>query len=251
MLDATLNETMALCKLSMVEVPTTDLEGKIGSDWNFGDDACPIPVPDNSYEPYRAMFYRARRAATKQKDPVSYPKKINDTKALDCGRISIDLGSDIFTVVDSDKYDLVKNYTWSVLRRSENLLYAQSSCKILMHRLILGVIGSDRIVDHKDGDGLNNRTSNLRIATYSQNMFNRIKGRGRTSSIYKGVHWSNYHKKWKAQINLDRRRRSLGYFMSEKEAALAYNAAAIDLYGDFAKLNVIGVGCVRIEGGAE
>ncbi|GAA2696364.1 AP2 domain-containing protein [Actinoplanes palleronii] len=94
------------------------------------------------------------------------------------------------------------------------------------------------LVDHINGDGMDNRRANLRPATHSQNNCN--KGSMRTaSSQHKGVSLISRRKSrpWLAQIKKDRRYFYLGYFDSQDDAARAYDAAARELHGEFAHLN--------------
>jgi hypothetical protein len=94
------------------------------------------------------------------------------------------------------------------------------------------------IVDHIDGDSTNNKIENLREATQSQNMMNRSASKS-TKSGYKGVYLVKKSQKWQAYIAINRKNTSLGYFLDRHEAAKAYNKAALELYGKFAKLNTI------------
>ena len=96
---------------------------------------------------------------------------------------------------------------------------------------------SKRCVDHIDGNRTNNNYENLRWATHSENGRNQ-KTQSNTSSVYKGVSFSKPMKKWKGTIMIEKRNRHLGLFQCEKEAAAAYNAAAIEHYKEFARLNV-------------
>lgn len=107
-----------------------------------------------------------------------------------------------------------------------------------MHRLLIPDVPE---VDHKDGDGLNNQRSNLRAATSAQNQANKrsilsVGGRP-ASSRFKGLCWFARHQKWQVNIRVDKKRRFLGYFADEIEAALAYDAAAREAWGEFAWLN--------------
>ena len=87
-------------------------------------------------------------------------------------------------------------------------------------------------VDHINGDRLDNRWSNLRAATLTENMRNRRRERTSTSE-YLGVCWDSSAAKWRAQIGS----RYIGSFVCEIEAAKAYDAAAIHVYGEFANPN--------------
>ena len=105
---------------------------------------------------------------------------------------------------------------------------------ILMHRVILGLKQGDGLkVDHINGDGLDNRRENLRLATTSQNMHNR--GPLVTSSTEaKGVWWEAGRKRWRARIVVEGKRHNLGSFSSQEEAATAYAEAAKRMLGNFA-----------------
>ena len=108
--------------------------------------------------------------------------------------------------------------------------------KIYLHRLIMNTpTGMD--TDHINGDKLDNRRENLRITTRSQNSMNQKKTRG--ASKYKGVNWHNQRGYWKAEIKLNGKKKHLGVFLSELEAAEAYNLAAIEKFGKFAKINTL------------
>ena len=93
-------------------------------------------------------------------------------------------------------------------------------------------------VDHKDGDSLNNRRSNLRLCNNQQNQFNSKKQMD-TLSKYKGVSMTNRPKSYRSSICVNGKSKSLGYFYTEEEAALSYNEAAIKYFGVFARLNRI------------
>ena len=95
-------------------------------------------------------------------------------------------------------------------------------------------------VDHIDGNRANNNYENLRFATYAENSQNRKKltNTTNTTSIYKGVCFKPASKKWNARININKKEKFLGSYESEEEAAKAYNEAAVELFTDFAKLNI-------------
>lgn len=105
--------------------------------------------------------------------------------------------------------------------------------KVKMHRVIMGFGPDGPHVDHIDGDGLNNRRSNLRPATRSQNrVHSRPSG---STSKFKGV-THDVHR-WRARIRVDGKLLTLGSFMTEEEAARAYDRGAIEHHGEFAWLN--------------
>lgn len=109
--------------------------------------------------------------------------------------------------------------------------------QLLMHRFIMNP-SKGLVVDHYNGNTLDNRKCNLRVCTYSQNRMNSVKTIYNKSG-YKGVHWHKLGKKWVAKIELNKTKHYLGLFYDIKEAAKAYNDAAIKFYGEFAKLNKI------------
>ncbi len=102
------------------------------------------------------------------------------------------------------------------------------------------------LIDHRNGDKLDNRRHNLRLATRKDNEANKKKRRtqagGKTSSKYKGVSYMTDKKRskpWRCIITADKKRRALGCYATEEEAALVYNEAAKETFGEFALLNVI------------
>lgn len=92
------------------------------------------------------------------------------------------------------------------------------------------------LIDHRNLDPADNRLDNLREATKGQNGANRVPKAGATSK-YLGVGWHKGAEKWKAAISTGNASRHLGLFVSEVAAALAYDMAAMELHGDFARLN--------------
>lgn len=105
-----------------------------------------------------------------------------------------------------------------------------------MHRLIIGAREGE-YVDHINGNGLDNRRSNLRIATAMTNQQNR-KLQKNNKSGYKGVSWDNTNRAWICQIRVNKRSKFLGYFKDAQEAGKAYDVAAEKYFGKFAKLNI-------------
>lgn len=111
---------------------------------------------------------------------------------------------------------------------------------VALASIILGTPSG--IVDHVNRDPLDNRRSNLRIATPSQNQANRTKDFARKglTSQYKGVCWHRKDRKWHARIYQNNKAIHLGAFFNETDAARAYDAAALKIYGEFAVLNLAG-----------
>lgn len=144
-----------------------------------------------------------------------------------------------FAKVDDLDFDALNAFRWHITG-DENRKYAQRSYRkngkrfnSRMHREILGLKNPYQYGDHKDGDGLNNQRSNIRKCSNAQNQMNcsaRKKG-------YKGVH--AHGKKWRAYIKKNQKSMNLGTFNTEIEAAKAYNEAATQLFGEFARLNTL------------
>jgi len=175
-------------------------------------------------------------------NPFCYPsgmQDINETRE-DGADVYITLTQGQVTVVDKDVYDRdLKNYTWHAHWRG-NAFYAarkEYGNTISMHRQILQVPdGLDG--DHIDMNTLNNRKTNLRVSTRSQNVANSNK-RSNNTSGFKGVKWNATSRAWGAHLGLNNARLFLGYFNTPAEAAQAYNSAAKEHFGEFARLNEI------------
>jgi hypothetical protein len=105
-----------------------------------------------------------------------------------------------------------------------------------LERIINRTLKSDELCDHIDGNPLNNRRSNLRISTKSENARNRGKTKRNTSG-HKGVYWNHQRSNWRAAIVVNYHKISLGSFSDVEEAAQAYRAAAIKYHGEFAKID--------------
>jgi hypothetical protein len=143
-------------------------------------------------------------------------------------------------IVDDADFDWLRQWEWS--KHASGYAWrgykGDSGMKFeYMHRAILGAV-SGVSIDHKNGNKLDNRRVNLRVATTSQNCQNRPKPKHNTSG-FKGVSWNNMAKKWVSAITRSGDVNYLGSFSCPIEAALAYNRAAIRLYGEFARLNEI------------
>jgi hypothetical protein len=145
-------------------------------------------------------------------------------------------------IVDDDDFDRLSQWKWSAhgegyAMRGEHIGNRKYKY-FTMHREIIGAKKGE-IVDHINGNKLDNRKENLRIANRSQNATN-SKHR-KNESGYRGVCMDKRRWLWKAEIRVGEGKRSfLGYYDNKLEAARAYNEAAIKYHGEFAKLNELG-----------
>jgi len=142
-----------------------------------------------------------------------------------------------YAIVDAEDYERVSRYKWC-LSRTRGQLYAQRRTggkTVRMHQFIMNP-PKGMVVDHIDGNGLNNRRSNLRICTRPENTRNR-RPNPNTSTGYKGVWRDKRTGRYWAQIYFKGKSTRLGSFDTAVEAAHAYDRKAIELFGEFACLN--------------
>lgn len=159
---------------------------------------------------------------------------------------TIPLTRGLTALVDDADFTWLNQWKWSTQRPQSRWPYAVRtdhsqtgrkggrSAKVFMHRLICGVSGED-MVDHRNGDTLDNRRSNLRIATNSQNQQNRRLVAGKHP--YKGIQYNRESGKWQTQITVDGTRKYIGMFSTAEQAARGYDAAAREYFGEFAAVN--------------
>lgn len=152
-------------------------------------------------------------------------------------------------LIDDEDLELASQYRWYSYardvrpRRTKRNRYVSTTVKgdgnttLYLHRLLMGAKEGEQ-VDHINGDVLDNRRSNLRIATRSEQGHNRGIP-GHNTSGYKGVSFYKRDQRWAAYIHLPNRgpKRFLGYFDTAEEAARAYDEAAKELHGEFARPN--------------
>lgn len=143
-----------------------------------------------------------------------------------------------YALVDDEDFERVSQYKWFYSRG-----YAVRSVRrpkkgtIFMHRFIMST-PEGTFTDHIDGNRSDNRKQNLRFCTYAQNLRN-TSGKGARSG-YKGVYPSSKTGgNWAARIRHGHLFKTIGTYSTKEEAAIAYNEAATEHFGEFARLNVI------------
>jgi hypothetical protein len=154
--------------------------------------------------------------------------------------VKVELTKGAEAIIDIDDLEKVIEGNWWHLSKAgyaaKHEMVDGKSTMIYMHRLVIGAKKGE-VVDHVNGDKLDNRRNNLRIVTQHQNCYN-SKPKGSTSK-YKGVYFCNKRKRYYARIKKHGKQRSLGGYSNEIDAAKAYNTAAVDVFGDYANLNEI------------
>lgn len=150
---------------------------------------------------------------------------------------TIKLQKGLVAIIDDCDYQRVSEKKWSAMKRGRQYrvisVPQHGEKQVYLHRFILNA-KPGQMVDHVNGDGLDNRRNNIRFCSPSQNMMNRGKT-NKNSSGYKGV--SCYRKRWQAQITKDGVRYDLGVYDTKEEAARAYDRAAINIHGSFCRTN--------------
>jgi hypothetical protein len=159
---------------------------------------------------------------------------------------TIPLSRGLYCVVDAADFERLSQWKWHANHPGSNpsRFYALRNRPVRdggkrgivsMHRQILDAPAGIE-VDHVNGDSLDNRRANLRLATSSQNHANQGK-RSKNSSGYKGVSFVAQRNNWLAQISVDGKQMNLGRFPTRRDAARAYDRAALEHFGEFARLN--------------
>lgn len=134
----------------------------------------------------------------------------------------------VSTFIDKEDYEIVNKHTWHIGWRGY-ILSNINNKRVQLHRILMNA-PKELVVDHIDGNILNNRKENLRIVTISENARNRKNKSKNSSSKYFGVSWDKNKKRWHAVIRPGEKTIFLGVFKDEIDAALAYNVAA-EKYG--------------------
>ena len=139
-------------------------------------------------------------------------------------------------LVDACDYNFLMQWKWCITVNGYATRNLKSRGMLTMHRAVVGRYrGNFQQVDHINGDRIDNRRSNLRHATASQNGRNRGKNKNNTSG-HKGVWWNKRRKKFYAAIKVNRKSIHLGVFDDPKKASEVYKQAALELHKEFANV---------------
>jgi hypothetical protein len=135
----------------------------------------------------------------------------------------------IEVLVDPDQLPLINHLTWMETDHG----YVLNSQREYLHRVITQA-RCGQVVDHRNGNKLDNRRENLRVIDRARNVLNR---RAKAGRKYKGTRFHSDRNQWSARISYQKKTYYLGYFSTEESAACAYNQAARELHKEFARLN--------------
>lgn len=133
---------------------------------------------------------------------------------------------------DLEDYDKIKSYCWCVAKNEYIVAQDCNNNKVLsMHKLITDC-EKDKVIDHKNHNTRDNRKSNLRICTQSQNMCN-VKNRGHNTSGYRGVTWNSKREAWQVYVIYEGVRKYIGQFKDKKDAIKARMKAEKEIQGEY------------------
>lgn len=149
----------------------------------------------------------------------------------------IELSQGLYTLVDDEDYIFLNQVKWSASYHKRTKRWVASNSKLtLLHRYLLGITDPCIVVRHKNGNTLDNRRENLEVISKRESRIRSKKKKG--TNRYRGVTFEKTiinGNKWRVDIG----NTCVGTFPTEKEAALAWNKVALEMYGENAQLNVV------------
>lgn len=190
--------------------------------YKFGAIGASTPITPNQNE---SDFIMAPESIKQLPNNINIPE----------GAIAIPLSQNHYTLIDAEDYEKVSRYNWHLYNAGGHK-YAITNIRlginkratIKLHRYILDF--PNQLIDHANGDGLDNRRCNLRACSPTQNCMNR-KPKGKLNT--KGISFKKGH--WIARIQYQGERTILGYFQSKEIAQQAYNMAAESIANGFGR----------------
>lgn len=152
----------------------------------------------------------------------------------------VNLTQNKVAIIDAEDFERVNLFKWyaewsPITNQYRAARTDENRNHVYLHRFIMNPPDGMH-VDHINHDTLDNRKDNLRICSQSNNNKNQ-RIRCDNTSGYKGVTWDKQHKKWKSQISKNGKMKTIGMFDNKISAAIAYDAYAIEIFGEFANLN--------------
>jgi len=148
-----------------------------------------------------------------------------------------------YAIVDVEDFERLNKYKWhcthygyAVRAEYERSGKGKRQVGVHMHKMVCPA-PDGMVVDHVNRNSLDNRKSNLRVATQRQNVWNRKFVRKGGKTRYDGIRWDKNREKWQVRLTIKGRRESFGYYADEVEAAKAYDEAAKRYRGEYACLN--------------
>ncbi len=164
----------------------------------------------------------------------------------------IPLTKGLFALVDDEDYEWLSQIKWQAHKdyNTKDTYYAyrkhpEKNSTQAMHRIILGISDPTVLIDHRNGNTLDNQKHNLRICSHRENMRNQKRNTLNTSG-FKGVGYRKDSGLWRARIGFNGKRINLGSFKTAEEAAQAYNKKAIELHEEFRRPNEVPDGNPKI-----